>query len=94
MPEVSRNMGSILVNKNILTSHGRTSIRLEPVLWDTFYTIAKEEGLSQKQLIDIIEKGREKGGRTSAVRTYMVSYLRDKLAAEQQEVARLRKKNK
>ncbi len=69
--------GSRLVNRNIMAQHGRTSIRLEPELWDALAEICRREGISTGELMRRIEAGKpHAGGRTSAVRVHVLEYFR------------------
>ncbi|HXR89362.1 MAG TPA: ribbon-helix-helix domain-containing protein [Steroidobacteraceae bacterium] len=85
-------MATNLVNRNVRTERGRTSMRLEPELWDALHEICVRE---QMPVRDIICRARElvgPGGRTSAVRVYVVQYFRaaaaEKGNAEAGHVAR------
>lgn len=71
-------MGSSrLVNRNITAGTGRTSMRLEPEVWDALREICLREGLELRDLIQQIERGTDEGGRTSAVRVFVLSYFRN-----------------
>lgn len=71
---------SRLVNKNVAGASGRTSIRLEPELWDALEEICRREGMSMTEIVRLIEArsadAGQTGGRTSAVRVYIVGYFR------------------
>lgn len=67
---------SSLVNRNIVSSKGRTSIRLEPEIWNGLFEICDRESISMTSLIDKIDKLRQNGGRTSAIRTSVFEYFR------------------
>jgi len=67
---------SRLVNRNIVAGRGRTSMRLEPELWDALLEICKREGLDPGQLVRRVEAQGHAGGRTSAVRVYLMTYFR------------------
>jgi predicted DNA-binding ribbon-helix-helix protein len=67
---------SRLVNRNVVASHGRTSMRLEPELWSALDEICRREGITLAALVQQIEVGCFPGGRTSAVRVYALSYFR------------------
>jgi len=83
--------GSRLVNRNVVGENGRTSMRLEPELWDALREICRREHTDIGTMIRRIEaqgrqyragdamvgKGAEEiGGRTSGVRVYIVEYFR------------------
>jgi predicted DNA-binding ribbon-helix-helix protein len=65
-----------LVNRNIVAGRGRTSMRLEPELWDALLEICQREALDPGQLVRRVEGQGHAGGRTSAVRVYLLSYFR------------------
>lgn len=67
---------SRLVNRNVTAGRGRTSMRLEPELWDALYEICERERLSPGDLVRRIEAQNHSGGRTSAVRVYLLQYFR------------------
>jgi predicted DNA-binding ribbon-helix-helix protein len=67
---------SRLVNRNITAGSGRTSMRLEPEIWDALREICLREGIELRDLIQRIEPSSGEGGRTSAVRVYVLQYFR------------------
>ena len=71
---------SRLINRNVNSTFGRTSIRLEPELWDALAEICRREKLSVNEAVQNVELARENtvqaGGRTSAMRVHIVSYFR------------------
>ena len=67
---------SRLVNRNVIAPSGRTSMRLEPELWEALQDICQREAISLSDLIQRIERKGHPGGRTSAIRVYVVTYFR------------------
>lgn len=68
---------SRLVNRNVIAAHGRTSIRLEPELWDALAEICRREDITAAELIRRAEhEAGRAGGRTSAVRVHLLQYFR------------------
>ena len=67
---------SRLVNRNVTASTGRTSMRLEPELWDALEEICHREASTLAALVRTIEQRRHPGGRTSAVRVFVLNYFR------------------
>lgn len=51
-------------------------MRLEPEVWEALREICLREGLELRELIQEIEKNAGAGGRTSAVRVYVLQYFR------------------
>ena len=68
---------SRLVNRNVVAGSGRTSMRLEPELWDALMEICEREGQDMSALVRRVEAEGHEGGRTSAVRVFVLSYFRD-----------------
>lgn len=69
-------MASQLVNRNVTAHRGRTSMRLEPELWDALEEICARERISLGEMVRRIEQGGHRGGRTSAVRVHVLDYFR------------------
>ncbi len=67
---------STLVNRNIVAERGRTSMRLEPELWDALAEICRREGTTPSELCRRLERSGLPGGRTSAMRVFIVQYFR------------------
>ncbi len=65
---------SRLVNRNVVAERGRTSMRLEPELWDMLSEICEREAQDISTLVRQIEAAGHAGGRTSAVRVYIANY--------------------
>ena len=68
---------SRLINRNVVAERGRTSMRLEPELWEALLEICEREGKDMSTLVREVEQTHHEGGRTSAVRVYVLSYFRD-----------------
>jgi predicted DNA-binding ribbon-helix-helix protein len=66
---------SRLINRNILAERGRTSMRLEPELWEMLGEIGERESQDISALIRQIEALNYAGGRTSAVRVFIAHYF-------------------
>jgi predicted DNA-binding ribbon-helix-helix protein len=68
---------SRLVNRNVVAERGRTSMRLEPELWEALQEICAREGQDMSSLVRNVEQHGHAGGRTSAVRVFILAYFRD-----------------
>jgi len=68
---------SRLINRNVVAERGRTSMRLEPELWDALIEICTRERRDVNRLVRQIEASSHSGGRTSAVRVFVLGYFRD-----------------
>ncbi len=67
---------SRLVNRNVVADTGRTSMRLEPEIWEALGEICAREGEDLHGLIRRVDLPRQDGGRTSAVRVFVLQYFR------------------
>ena len=68
---------SRLVNRNVVAERGRTSMRLEPELWDALSEICEREGHDMSTLVRQVEAAGHAGGRTSAIRVFILNYYRN-----------------
>ena len=68
--------GSRLINRNVVAGSGRTSMRLEPELWEALAEISARERQDINHLVRRIEGVGHEGGRTSAVRVFVLQYFR------------------
>lgn len=66
---------SLLVPRNVWIDGHRTSVKLEPEIWDALRKIANHQGLSVHELVSGIDHSRPTRNLTSAVRAYVVNYL-------------------
>jgi predicted DNA-binding ribbon-helix-helix protein len=76
IPQGAAVAGSRLINRNVVAGRGRTSMRLEPELWDALAEICRREGQDMNRLVRQIEAIGHEGGRTSAVRVFALQYFR------------------
>lgn len=75
-------MNSRLVNKNVMAERGRTSMRFEPEIWEALQEICRRERIGMGELTRRIEQRTHAGGRTSAVRVYVLTYFREAATEE------------
>ena len=69
-------MASRLVNRNVVAARGRTSMRLEPELWDALLEICQRKQVPLDEIVQRAEQQSGSGGRTSAVRVFVIQYFR------------------
>jgi predicted DNA-binding ribbon-helix-helix protein len=88
----------MLVIRNIVVRGKRTSVRLEPEMWEALREVVALQGLSVNQLATQLDRRRSGSSLTSAIRVYVVEFYRsaahDALRDEQQSTARARVKRK
>jgi predicted DNA-binding ribbon-helix-helix protein len=73
---------STLVSRNVSVRGRRTSIRLEPSMWEALFEIVEREGRSLSAIVSLIEEERRASSLTSAIRTFIVAYFRDAATEE------------
>ena len=67
---------STLVNRNVTIGRRRTSLRLEPAMWDALEEICRREEMSQHELCAMIDERRRASSLTAAIRVFIVNYFR------------------
>jgi len=67
---------SPLVTRNVNVGGRRTSVRLEPDLWEALREIARREDRSLHEICTDIDRTRGGTRLTSAMRIYIVNYFR------------------
>ena len=65
-----------LLTRNITIKSCRTSMRMEPEFWDALREIGRREGLPSSELADRAMLAHSGGGKTSAVRVFVLTYFR------------------
>ncbi|TQV73377.1 ribbon-helix-helix domain-containing protein [Denitrobaculum tricleocarpae] len=66
---------SSLVSRNILVSGRRTSLRLEPVMWDALGEVCRRESKNANELCTMINARRNESSLTAAVRVFILAYF-------------------
>ena len=67
---------SSLVIHNIVVGRHRTSVRLEPVMWDALQDIAHQLRRTMHDLVTDIDRERTASSLTAAIRVYIVDFYR------------------
>src|SRR5579864_7404078 len=70
------NSPSSLVIHNIVVGGHRTSVRLEPVMWDALHDIGRRLRLTTHDLVTDIDRERSASSLTAAIRVYIVDFYR------------------
>ena len=70
------NSPSSLVIHNIVVGNHRTSVRLEPVMWDALHDIARRLRVTVHDLVTRIDRERSASTLTAAIRVYIVDFYR------------------
>jgi predicted DNA-binding ribbon-helix-helix protein len=66
-----------LISRNVTINGRRTSLRLQNVIWEAIAEVCAHEELTVHQLCLLINGRRGISSRTSAIRAFIVAYLRD-----------------
>jgi predicted DNA-binding ribbon-helix-helix protein len=65
-----------LVSRNVTVAGHRTSLRLEPAMWEALQEVCIREQSSASALVTEIASGPAASSLTSAVRLYLLAYFR------------------
>ena len=80
--------GSTLLNRNVWIGRRRTSLRLEPAMWQALEEVARYSGLTIHQICTLINERRRESSLTAAVRVFLLSYYRDAVTAGCQDLGK------
>jgi predicted DNA-binding ribbon-helix-helix protein len=67
---------STLVNRNVFIAGRRTSLRLEPAMWDGLAEICRRENMTIHELCGLIDQRRRASSLTAAIRVFIMTYFR------------------
>jgi predicted DNA-binding ribbon-helix-helix protein len=67
----------MLQNRNLMVSGRRTSVRLEPQMWDALHEIARRERRAIGEIATLVDRQRHQSTLTAAIRVFIVSYFRN-----------------
>ena len=73
---------SSLVNRNIVIDGRRTSVRLEPQMWDALAEIARREGRTVHDVCSVASRLRHHSTLTAGLRVFLLRYFREAATAE------------
>lgn len=82
-----RARSSTLINRNVTIGGRRTSLRLEPAMWDALYEIAQREGISIHELCSQIQARRQESTLTAAIRVHILLYFREAASEQGHQLA-------
>lgn len=66
----------MLVSRNVTVSGRRTSIRLEPEMWDGLMEICSRENITSHQLATLVDRCRHRSSLTAKLRVFILAYFR------------------
>jgi predicted DNA-binding ribbon-helix-helix protein len=67
---------STLVSRNVTLFDRRTSMRLEPAMWDALEEISRREGRTIHDICSMVDLQRRESSLTAALRVFIVAYFR------------------
>ena len=67
---------STLVSRNVTLQDRRTSVRLEPAMWEALDEICRREGRTINELCGMIDRQRRESKLTAAIRVFVMAYYR------------------
>ena len=71
----ARRWASTLINRNVTVGGRRTSMRLEPPMWEALQQVCHREGKPLNRLVTDIERERVESSLTAAIRVYLLQYF-------------------
>jgi predicted DNA-binding ribbon-helix-helix protein len=66
-----------MIARNVTVAGRRTSLRMEPEMWDALQEAATRAGLSLHDFCTAVAKRRGAFSMTAAIRVHLLSYFRD-----------------
>jgi predicted DNA-binding ribbon-helix-helix protein len=73
-------MESSVAKRSIVIAGRRTSVSLEDAFWDTLKEIAARRRLTLSELVAAIDRRRQSGNLSSAIRLFVLDYYRDQVS--------------
>jgi predicted DNA-binding ribbon-helix-helix protein len=67
---------SSLVIRNVVVAGHRTSVRLEPAMWEALQDIARRLEITIHDLVTRIDRNRSSSSLTAGIRVYIVDFYR------------------
>lgn len=67
---------------NVTVGGTRTSVRLEPTIWDALREIAAQERMSIHALCTMVNRRRGNSSLTSAIRVFVIAYYRNQCLSQ------------
>lgn len=67
---------STLVNRNVTVNGHRTSMRLEPAMWDALEDLCRRESLTIHRVCSLVDARRRESSLTAAIRVFILAYFR------------------
>jgi predicted DNA-binding ribbon-helix-helix protein len=78
---------STLVTRNVTVAGHRTSIRLEPAMWDALTRVCERERQTMNELVTGIARSRNQSTLTAAIRVFLLTYYQQAATDEGHRLA-------
>ena len=75
-------MPSTLVSRNVTVMGRRTSVRLEPDMWDALAELCRRENRTVHDICSLVAEHRQASSLTAALRVFIVAYFREAATEE------------
>jgi predicted DNA-binding ribbon-helix-helix protein len=72
---LSKAVASTLINRNVTVAGHRTSMRLEPLMWDALHQLCRRENKSLNEVVTEIDRQRSESSLTAAIRVHLLRYF-------------------
>lgn len=76
MTKTDKREKSNLISRNVIVNGRRTSLRLEPEMWEALDEVAQRENQTINEVVGALDRTRADGSLTSEVRAFVLSYFR------------------
>lgn len=63
--------------RNVVVNGRRTSVRMEPAMWDALAEICAREGRTLNEICSMVDKRRGEMGLTAALRVFAICFFRE-----------------
>jgi predicted DNA-binding ribbon-helix-helix protein len=78
-------MKSSVVKRSVVIAGHKTSVSLEDTFWKAFREIADQRNMTSSELAATISSERQNGNLSSAIRIFVLEFVRNQLSKEQAE---------
>lgn len=76
-------MSPTIPSRSVYLGKRRTSMRLEPEMWDNLADIARREGITREELVRQVDRSRGPSPLSRAIRVFCAAYYRTRLEARE-----------
>ena len=80
-------MKSSVVKRSVVIAGHKTSVSLEDTFWKAFREIADQRNMTSSELAATINSEKQNGNLSSAIRLFVLEFVRNQLAKEQEQRA-------